>query len=190
MGISIRGGAINPTKPIKLSFFGPLGSGKSTASHFSRDIFRELLPLYWFKKCNVAEPLYLIQNYVYSTMGVQNPLQDSKFLKYIAKKFEDDLGPRCVRKARGVAYTYQGKVVCVNSDCRNNAYRSLKDDGFIFIKVRAKLSVRSGRIIERGDVTIAGIDQIKADYSISNNGSLSQFKISIEKVIKKIIPKL
>jgi len=182
------------TKPIKISFFGPSGSGKSTASQLSRKIFSKLLPSHWFKKCDVAEPLHLIQNYIYDKMGIQNLSQDGELLQFLAKRFEDNLGHKCIDKVKDVVHTYQGKVICVNSDCRNNAYKYLKDNGFIFIKIETKPSMRGERVVERGDITIAdkksrveSTNKIEADYVISNNGSLPQFKSSLEEVIKKII---
>jgi len=194
MVIYTKDGQVNYTKPIKVSFFGPSGSGKSTASQLSREIFNKLLPMYWFKKCDVAEPLHLIQNYIYDKMGSKSSSQDGKLLQFLAKQFESDLGPKCIEKVQNIVHNYQGKVVCMNADCRNNAYKCLKDNGFIFVKIETEPTIRSGRVVDRGDITIAdchnkveNIEEIGADYIISNNGSLSQFETSIEDVIKKII---
>ena len=190
----IKGLPMSYTKPIKISFFGPSGSGKSTASKLSREIFSELLPMYWFKRCDVAEPLHLIQAYIYDKMGSKSSSQDGKLLQFLAKQFEDNLGPKCINKVRDIVHNYQGKVICINADCRNNAYKDLKENGFIFVKIQTKPFIRSERVVERGDMTIAdqkkrveSTNKIEADYIISNDGSLSQFKNALEETIKKII---
>jgi len=198
MEIYIRGGRMNSIKPVKISFFGPSGSGKSTASQCSRKIFGELLPIYWFKECDVAEPLHIIQNHIYREMGIKSMSQDGELLQYLAEKFEKDLGPKCVDRVRKFVYAYQGKVICVNSDCRNNAYKCLKDNGFVFVRIQTDPFIRASRLSERGDITIAnnsnsveGIDQIEANYTIFNDGTLDSLNEHIrDLLIKKIIPSL
>ncbi|MBT6052428.1 MAG: hypothetical protein HOG49_36970 [Candidatus Scalindua sp.] len=124
--------------------------------------------------------------------------QDGELLQYLAEKFEKDLGPKCVDRVRKFVYAYQGKVICVNSDCRNNAYKCLKDNGFVFVRIQTDPSIRSSRLSKRGDITIAnnsnsveGIDQIEANYTIFNDGTLDSLNEHIrDLLIKKIIPSL
>ena len=198
MEISIKDGQMNCTKPIKIAFIGPSGSGKSTASKLARDYFEKEMPSYWVCECNVAEPLHIMQRKIYGVMGIESRSQDGELLQYLAAKFENELGPKYIEKVDNIVSAYQGKVVCINSDSRNNSYKYLKENGFIFVRIGTDNNVIAGRLPNRKDITIAdsknsveGIGQIESDHVISNNGTLGELNEHIRKLlIKKKIPSL
>nr|NQU92150.1 hypothetical protein [Bacteroidota bacterium] len=123
-------------KIVKISLFGPSGSGKSTAAELMVKIIEEKYLKYQVILANVAEPLHFIQDLAYRQFGLSNTGQDRKLLQFLAQHFEQRLGERCVDRIQqliGLQPASQN-LVFVNSDCRNNAYGSLKNTGFIFVK--------------------------------------------------------
>ena len=181
-------------KPIKISFFGPSGSGKSTAANLSEEIFEKLCPQYWFHRCDVASPLHRMQRQVYGILDLECNGQDGELLQFLANKFESHIVNKCVNFVDYLVDFYYGKVICVNSDCRNNAYQKLKDNGFIFVRVKTKPSVINKRLGEREDITkadqenkVEAIDEIKADYSITNNGNMKTLKKNVKETLKEIV---
>lgn len=84
-------------------------------------------------------------------------------------------------------------ILLLNADCRNNAYPTLKNEGFTFVRVDTNPYLRLSRLQERQDITSADlssnieqIDQIVADYTIDNNGSLEDLKKNIENLLDKL----
>jgi|APSaa5957512622_1039677.scaffolds.fasta_scaffold89475_2 hypothetical protein len=198
----IKDGLMNCTKPIpiKIAFVGPSGSGKSTASTLAKAYLEKEMPLYWICECNVAKPLHLMQRKIYEVMGVidiKSRNQDGELLQYLAAKFEKELGPKYIEEVDNIVSAYQGKVVCINSDCRNNSYKYLKENGFIFVRIGTDDNIIAERLPNRKDITkadskksVEGIDQIEIDHLISNNGTLGELNSSVKLLIKKIIPTL
>jgi hypothetical protein len=138
-----------------------------------------------------------MQRRIYEIMDIESRSQDGELLQYLAAKFEKELGPKYIEKVDSIVYAYQGRVICLNSDCRNNSYKYLKESGFIFVRIGTDDNIIAERLPNRNDITIAdsknsveGIDQIEIDHLISNNGTLGELNRSVKLLIKKIIPTL
>jgi len=196
-----RDGLMNYTKPkpkpIKIAFIGPSGSGKSSASKLAKAYLEYEGTSYWVWECNIAKPLHTMQRRIYEIMDIESRSQDGELLQYLAAKFEKELGPKYIEKVDSIVYAYQGRVICLNSDCRNNSYKYLKESGFIFVRIGTDDNIIAERLPNRNDITIAdsknsveGIDQIEIDHLISNNGTLGELNRSVKLLIKKIIPTL
>jgi len=183
-------------KIIKISLFGPSGSGKSTAAELMVKIIEKKYPEYQVILANVAEPLYLIQDFAYRQFGLPNTGQDRKLLQFLAQHFEQQLGKRCVDRVQqsiGLQPTSQN-LVFINSDCRNNAYGFLKNAGFVFVKVYAFSDIIRKRCSGRNDIgkldfenPVEQTDQIKKDFCIDNSRLFDDLDKNVNLFLRKVL---
>ncbi len=184
-----------------ISFFGPSGSGKSTCRHIAEAYLRD--QGYITHNIDVAYPLRCIQAYTYEIFGLntQDPLgdgfqQDGQLLGFLAKHFEPQLG-KTVRKFFSTIRPQIGDndlVAFINTDCRNNAYQALKDEGFQFIKVDVFPDILNRRRQSRGDLTpfdyqssVESYDQIEASYVLPNNNTVLALQEKIQKILDNLM---
>ena len=189
--------------PLMISFFGPSGSGKSTCRLIAEAYLRD--KGYLTHSLNVAYPLRCIQAYAYDLfeLGKQDPSdedfrQDGKLLGFLAQHFESHLGPM-MSKRLDLVRPHIGEddlVAFINTDCRNNAYKDLKDEGFLFIKLDVFPDILNRRRRSRGDLTpfdyqssVEAYDQIVAGYVLPNNGTIDSLTEKIQKILDDLLSK-
>lgn len=182
------------SRVTRIAFVGVSGSGKSICGKLLNKIMKNDFPNFKVAGLNVALPLHRIQAYAYRSFGLENSGQDGQILQFLASHFENRLGPTFLSNFERVLGKYRKKkLLIINTDCRNNAYRCLKKCGFTFIRVVMSASIRANRLGMRGDLFAADpqhaveqIDRIKPDYIIENNGDLADLESKLSRLIRGI----
>jgi len=189
---------------LKICFFGSSGSGKSTCFEMARgeisDRVGEGVRVY---RADVAAPLREIQWSAYMKMGLVDPRensfegmrQDGALLAFLAGHFEPHLGKACCAFVEGVSRAHPARdAAFVNTDCRNNAYDSLHDLGFWFVRVAADENVMRERLAGRRDITpydmsaaVEQIDRIEPHWTVENNGTLDELREQVGCVVQAAI---
>lgn len=189
---------------LKICFFGPSGSGKSTCFEMAKDAIVERVDrgirVY---RADVARPLHEIQWSAYMKLGLAKPpqdrfedmRQDGVLLSLLAGHFESHLGEAYYAFVDGVSKASPGSgAAFVNTDCRNNAYGSLHDLGFWFIRVAADESVIRERLAGRRDITpydmsaaVEQIDGIEPHWTVENNGTLDKLRNAVSCAVQAAI---
>lgn len=166
-----------------VSLVGPTGAGKTT-------IAKELLGIFDASLIKIAAPIYEMQEYFYNTLGKAVNSQDGELLQYLASKIEQESPGWLAKTFIESAKLNNGKLI-INDDCRLNAYKYLKNENILFIRVDTNQATRRKRM--RNDhtrlnvhhETERGFDHIYCKHSIDNNGSL----ISTVNTLKEILLK-
>jgi|GEM_PF-1476269 len=183
---------------LSICFFGPSGSGKSTCFEIARDAMLDRLNLRdgaSVHRADVAEPLHDIQRAAYNRLGLDSTGQDGRLLSFLADHFRPHLGT-AIRSLVDQACESRraGEVAFVNTDCRNNAYDTLHELGFWFVRVATPAGVVRDRLSSRGDATphspsaaVEQIDKITAHWTINNGGSLDELREQVGGVIRAAI---
>ncbi len=182
-------------KIIKLSLFGPSGSGKTTSEKIIKQIVKEKYDNHKVISVNVAQPLHEIQKFAYKKFDLVNGGQDGVLLQFLANHFENYLGKACVKriKSKIKLHSEKGNLIFLNSDCRNNAYQDLKQEGFLFIRIFTQPRLIKKRLRKRQDITyfdpekgIEQINKIKQNYFVNNSGSIQKLKDNLKRLLKQI----
>lgn len=188
---------------LKICFFGPSGSGKSTCFEMARDAIAERIGkgvrVY---RADVARPLHEIQQNAYTKLGLAVPKQrledmrqDWTLLAFLASHFESHLGKACYAFVDDVSQAHPGRdAAFINTDCRNNAYDSLHDLGFWFVRVATDEEVVRERLAERQDITpcdmsaaVEQTDKIEAHWTLKNNGTPEELREMVGCVVQAAI---
>lgn len=168
----------------RLAFYGPRGSGKSTAASY----LSELLP-----NCEVipsAQPLYDLQSHAYQLAGIDLPLghQDAGTLAAMAavlRRLDPDVLAKYVvsRVKEGEKIGGHPKLILC-PDSRPLDRPLLQANGFRFAHFETDPHVRASRRRARGD--IGEIDDLgdpdeyfEGDYRVVNNGSIADLRSQI-----------
>lgn len=186
---------------LRICFFGPSGSGKSTCFGFAENAIRERVagkPK--VVRADVAAPLREAQWSVYLKMGlIPNGMMtepdrlphDGKLLSFLASHFAGHLGPACAAYVEAMS---KGGIAFVNTDCRNNAYESLHDAGFWFVRVKTDERLIHKRLAERGDWTpydtqleVERTDSIEPHFTVRNDGTLDELRESVGCAVQAVI---
>ncbi len=189
---------------LRVCFFGPSGSGKSTCFRFAEDAMRERIAgKPQIARADVAAPLREAQWSVYLKMGLipggmmtkpdQMP-QDGRLLSFLASHFENGLGPTCASWVESMSKACDGHIAFVNTDCRNNAYESLHDAGFWFVRVMTDDRLVRERLAERGDIApydsrseVERTDDIEPHSTIRNDGTLDELRYAVSCAVQAVI---
>ncbi|MFW6130211.1 MAG: hypothetical protein ACOC56_03430 [Atribacterota bacterium] len=182
-------------KLIKVAFVGPSGSGKDTSASLLQNFLKEK-SIFSLRK-DVAAPLHDMQEYIYNTLETKpEGEQDTELLAFLAGKFKKDIIRLFHEEIESIKKNIVEKnlydiIAIINSDCRDNAYQSLKNQGFIFVKVSTDYIKRINRVRTRDKIKICknsldSTSKIKEDYIIYNNNSIEDLQQSIIKLWPKI----
>lgn len=188
---------------LRICFFGPSGSGKSTCFRFAEDAMHErIVGEPKVVRADVAAPLHEAQWSVYLKMGlIPNGMtkpdhmpQDGKLLSFLASHFKKDLGPACAGYVEAMSAGHNGRIAFVNTDCRNNAYESLRDAGFWFVRVRTDEKLVRERLAERGDITpydphseVGRTDNIEPHFTVQNDGTTDELRDAVNCAVQAAI---
>ena len=179
---------------VKIALVGVSGSGKTTCGSLLEKIVKAEFPKYKVVKLNVALPLHQSQAYIYRTFGQKNSGQDGGLLQFLAGHFEKSLGKTFSKNLERILARWpKQKLIILNTDCRNNAYSSLKKAGFVFIKIEVRPRTIVARLGIRGDLSTADlnhpverIDRIRPNYVVDNNGSLADLESKLLALVRRI----
>lgn len=136
------------TSLVKIVLFGPSGSGKTTAQNIATEYLKSknILTL----RLNVADPLHAIQRQIFDTLNKkQTDKQDGILLNFLASHYENELKSILENKLDELE-TYcaneSKKWMVINSDCRNNMYKSFLDNNFTFIRILTDQNIIDERL--------------------------------------------
>lgn len=179
----------------KIVLYGLSGSGKSTSAHIVKEYFEgrglrvEVLKL--------SEPLYELQREFYSQAGraIHYYDQDQPLLELIADRLRLINSTSLVDHFMGRLNQSEADVI-LNDDLRDPFidYPSLKEQGFIFLRIRCSEELRLDRLVGRSNKSTvlhskstADIEMIRPDYEIWNEHSgLDNLKKCIVSVLEGI----
>jgi GTPase SAR1 family protein len=195
-----RTGAARSARLVRIALFGLPGSGKSTACRELLGILeRRGQPAVLLK---LAEPLYELQNLIYSYCGV--PLhdryrQDGALLNFLGAHLRsinpdvltDHFASR--QRAAEVDAAEAGKtrlfVLC--DDMRPVDAPFMRARGFTLVRVDAPRATRERRLAGRGDSTRGssshstelGVDETEHDLLVTNDGTIEALRASLEDIL-------
>lgn len=190
---------MNYKKRLFLSFVGPSGSGKSTCYKYAE----EALNAYNYDcyRIDIAEPLREIQEFAYNRFYKQSPgwyadpttfKQDGKLLGFLAAHFEEDLVVPVIKYLE--FQSKAGNIAFINTDCRNNCYKQMKQLGFKFIYVQSYFDLIVQRRKNRGDLTefdysiaCEQTNKIIPEFTIHNNGRLEELRNNIFNLVRTLV---
>jgi len=180
---------------MKICFFGPSGSGKSSATKFLKEDFErrglttEVLKL--------AEPLYKVQKLLYTESGItiKKYNQNQKLLEGIATSMRD-INPRSIIDNFMLRLKKVNSDVVINDDLRDFEIDMpvLKQNGFILIRIWASGEVIQSRLSLRNDLYTKEnseldkvIERIEPDFVLKNDcQDMQVLKSKISKMVEEI----
>ncbi|MCD4644867.1 hypothetical protein AR454_21770 [Bacillus mycoides] len=160
----------------KIVLYGLAGSGKSTSASIVKEFYR--LRDLRVEVVKLAQPLYELQQHFYQIAGCKIDFydQDQPLLENIATQLRSISSTSLVDYFKYRMKEVEADVV-INDDLRDPHvdYPALKQEGFIFIRVRCPEEIRIERLKMRGDKSVvinskstAQLDLIKPDYIVDN----------------------
>jgi len=172
-----------------LAFTGKMGSGKSTAVEYLKTAINRKVVLVKF-----AEPLYLIQDFVYRTCDLPAPIpKDRKLLQWIGTDWGREKNPNLwvdLFKSKVKFLLEQDPtslIVC--DDCRfNNEGEAIKDLGGKVIEIVRPLEDRA-KNIKLENTTHAsesGLDPKYIDLFIINEGHMVEFQALLNEAVQRL----
>ena len=182
-------------KEIKISFFGIFNSAKNEAAELMTKVIGKKFPMSIYSTGNISMILDNIQNIIYKDLDIL-PKKDKELTDFLNAHFSEYLGPRFVKNLKMFRKSIDfdklnengigDYVFLINNDCQNNAYKSLKDEGFIFVKVDKPFDCFMD---EEPEEQIQKVDQIIPDYVITNHGNIDELEEQISNVLDLIVQK-
>lgn len=183
------------TTVAKLALLGGPGVGKDT---FIR-CFRELYPHFSSRLIRLANPLYEVQNFIYKICSkeIEKDAQDGVLLNFLGKHMRS-INPNVLLQpfAQAVKEIEAEKSVdlILCSDVRPIDVQFVKQLGFTIVHIVTDPAIAYERRKLRGDlslsdnchVTEGGISAHMYDVQISNNGSMEDYKKTINQTLKEI----
>jgi dephospho-CoA kinase len=182
------------TQVAKLALLGGPGVGKDT---FIR-CFRELYPHFSSRLIRLADPLYEVQNFIYKICSkeIEKDAQDGVLLNFLGKHMRS-INPNVLLQpfAQAVKEIDAGKFVdlILCSDVRPVDAQFVRQLGFTIVRIetdpviafeRRKLR-RDLSLSDNGHVTEDGISANMYDVQISNNGTMQDYKKTINQTLKE-----
>ena len=170
-------------KILKISFIAPTGFGKTTCAKLINDIYPYSINI------KLAEPLYEMQRFFYNKINKELiGDQDGELLQFLGYKTQKEcpryLADTFIRKVHDLSNKY---AIITNDDCRTHNYTFLKDDGFLFVKIKGIQRDRMSHTnIDPAHLVEKGIDNLQSDYELNNNGTINDLRKSIIRLIEKI----
>lgn len=189
------------TAPFLVAFVGPSGAGKSTAFGYAAQRLRERG--FTVVRRDVALPLRVLQRAAFETFGRPDPgdpqrsesfIQDGALLQFLALHFEDRLGPTFEASIRDAIAETTPPLAIVNTDCRNNAFPTLRRLGFRFVRIEVPADLLQQRRAARGDLTafdpkeaVEAYDRIDAALVVPNDHGLAPFGLRIGAAVDRLL---
>lgn len=183
---------------LKIALTGLPGAGKSTSSGLILDELRTVGETVEVVK--LARPLYDVQACFYNRMSEVLPAdrQDGKLLNFLGSHFREASTDFLIRDMlwRCDAARLAGASIALCDDARPLDLGALSSNGFVIVRIVARDELRIARKAARGD-RFAGRDDhptelapggvgLAADYTIENNGSVSQLRAALQATMARI----
>lgn len=167
---------------ILISFIAPSGYGKSTA-------IKILQEKYAIENIKIAEPLYELQTLFYKKINKDiGDNQDGELLQFFGNKVRKE-NPPYLLETFNQKISQSEKQIITNDDCRPYDYNFLKEQGFIFIKIKGFPHQRNDHTIANPKSNLEWQTEIPCDYEIENYSDLKTYKENIFKVVEEILNK-
>ena len=175
---------------LRVAVVGLAGAGKSTCASLISEFARDHGMSHAVVK--LAEPLYHLQEQVYTRSGVAlSPgAQDQVLMEALADAMRrirptsivDDF----LRRLDGVSAD-----VVVNDDLRDPTHDApgLRRQGFRILRVTCDEALRSRRLAARADPSLADrstrqIDQIRPDAVVDNGGTVPEYRAGVRAALR------
>lgn len=165
---------------MKICFIAPSSYGKSTAVQIISKYFDAT-------NIKIANPLYDLQNkfYLYIDKQIGNT-QDGELLQFLGIKIRKE-NPNFLLNCFLNSVEKCSSQIVTNDDCRPPDYKTLKQMGFIFIKINGFPRERDDYIKPDAKNKIEWQSEIPCDYELNNTGTLEEYEENILKLLKEIL---
>jgi hypothetical protein len=146
-------------------------------------------------RLKLAEPLYTLQQAIRSVAGVTLPAdrQDQLLMESLASHLRR-LNPRALVAPVIALLSGEHADLVINDDLRDPYvdFPELFEHGFRVVRIEASSQVRQERLCCRGDETTSGtsasgLDQISANYTIFNDGSIDEFRRNVNELLEVLV---
>lgn len=181
-----------------IAFSGPMGSGKTTA--LETLVFGTLDTQHKVRLAKLAQPLYDMQEFIYRRVAgahsrPKNFIKDRKLLQFLGKEWgRDQISDTLwidLWKDEALKLEARGYIVATDDVRFNNEAEAIRSLGGKIIKIesdyiftKSRISTNSGIIDHPSEY---GIDSQLADYTITNNGTVSEFQEKLLRIYKQIL---
>lgn len=167
---------------LKICFIAPSGFGKTTA-------IKILSKFYKIKNIKIAKPLYDMQKYFYKKIKTKmRGEQDGELLQFFGLKvrkensnFLTDVFIESVKKYNS------SQIIISNDDCRPPDYQTLKNLGFVFVKINGFCRNRKDHTRANPNLNLEWKSEIPHNYSVDNFGTMKEYKSNLLILIKQIL---
>jgi dephospho-CoA kinase len=176
---------------LKVAVIGLSGSGKSTCAGLMEEFMTALGRR--TSRLKLSAPLYALQSAVYQAAGAPLPIgaQDQLLMEALATHLRrirpESLVSDFLRRLADV-----DSDLVINDDLRDPFVDAptLRNEGFRIVRVRCPEPTRQGRLVNRGDITVAdastsGLDLILPDGTIENDSSLGELRLRVEALLRR-----
>ena len=167
---------------LRLCFVAPSEFGKNTAVSLLKTKFNVF-------NIKIASPLYKLQRRFYEFIGKKmSGEQDGELLQFLGKKIRKespDFLLNVFKKRFNDVKNFEGIVT--NDDCRPPDYSTLKNLGFIFIKINGFKRNRLDHTKADPLSPLEWKSSVPCDYSVDNLGNLEQYSKNLFKLMDFII---
>lgn len=174
---------------MKIAVTGKMRSGKDTLANF---FIKEL----HYKQLAFADGIKQIGNEFFpEIMGKGKPRKMFQVIGQSLREVDPDVWVNHLDRQLKMLQEYGVEAFIITDVRQLNEYNYVKEQGFTVIKVEAEDEIRQERIIQAGDIfspenfyheTELAVDEIPADYILSNNTTLEDFYTQILFVYKEL----
>lgn len=174
---------------IKIALTGKMRSGKSAISRLLFKKYGFYYPLSFGNELKALAhtifpwiPEEPKPRELYQFMNTMREYDEDVWIKHLAEDYEFVL-------------TKEPTGIVIDDVRQQNEYEWARDNGFIIVRVESSDDLRKQRIIAEGDSyneesfnhkTETYVDQLRADYTIVNNGSLDELESKVDELMAEI----
>ncbi len=164
---------------IKICFLAPSGYGKDTASKIIESMFDVSV-------IKLARPLYELQRDFYNRLGIDiQDKQDGELLQFYGYKIRKESPDYLINTFYKEIGMCNSQII-INDDCRPMDYESLKEMGFIFVKINGYKRNRLDHVEADSKSSLEWQENIPYDYEIDNYGGLEEYRYAILDLLENI----
>lgn len=162
-----------------IGLIGKMGVGKSTAANFLLDHIPES------KLVKFAQPLYDLQDLIYNRLNLTlEGAKDRKLLQLLGTDWGRNTISDTIWLDQWVSEVNKQNVPIICDDCRfENEASVVKEMGGIIIKIEGEQ--RGDEMVSKGHASEKDVDTIKADYIITNTGSISELYDALRHIVSQ-----
>jgi len=168
----------------KICFVAPSGFGKSTAIKILKERYNVI-------NIKIAKPLYDLQEYFYKIIEKDiTGEQDGELLQFLGTKIRKEAPYYLLNKFQEVLQQHtDSNYLITNDDCRPPDYETLKNLGFVFVKINGFRRDRNDHSIIDANSQLEWQNEIYYDYCVDNTDSLAEYKKNLIALVDIIFKK-